>query len=668
MPGQTDLQNKYDELTKTIKEQNGLRDSGSDDYDIMKLEKATTERGRVERSIRQAGGTPGKRPPTTKPANTGSQQPTSDPTANTTQQLEQSLNTLRGSPPHPGVRLSDGKVVGGTEKDLKEQLKWRADVEQAEHELTAAQADDAWTQAGGPKGFTDADRRAIKDESGKIDGIQHELDEVNAKIAKKEALLRGAKNQLDGEQKKGGGPAAAGGAAIAVGARLQGELRPLYKQQAAIIKRLQEAQAALAEVVRKRVRTQLEGSSTRVDLPTDRKGRSAVEDAFMRRVYRRLGLPYPAPTTPGILKGLGAPQSSLPLQRPGVVVAAVIILVLIALAGFALVSGRGDSEASAAPDPVQIVAVPDTPVVVEELPEPIEQETQNEVVNSADSAAADVAPEPTILTATAVAVPYACAVVVHSPLDGFPDSFSFFVTTFVVAGVDGPIGSPATLTVDAGGLAPNSAPINGYMAEVQIPIDMFGNYSVASITADGPDGPIPVEFAPYGFTVESSEGPIDGCLTPTDAQAANSDFNAQVAAGMWLGDELVDPPTEAEDNDTQTPEPDFAAFLDSLGEAHASANGDSLFSSLDVASIDRYGEDQCRSYLNGVVGSVLDPALLGATEGPWNYETDDASTLITDAWELAIDVTLGSQQTQTTMHVRVVDGEITWFTDCGTPE
>lgn len=665
------LQDEYRELSQTIKRQNELRESGSDDYDLDKLDRANNRRNQVRREIKQAGGTPQAGPPPTETpvkgqGTTPQQTPTTpEPPDSTVSQLERQLKQVKGNPPHPGVRMVDGKVVGGTAKDLQEQLDWRGKVEKLEHELTGAQAEEAWAAGGGPDGFTTAEQSGIKTARTKIDAIQQRLDAVNKKIAGLEGKLAEAQGTLDEQKIEGGGPNAQSAAAIGVGAQINGLLRPLYAEQAAITKELNTALGELGAIIRGRVRKQLENSGVEVGLPNDRVGKTAVEDAFLRRVYRRMGLPYRPTGAPGLLGGLTGAQSSRLPDLPWVaVVTAVIVTLLAVFVVFLLVTAGNDAP---------VVAVPSAPVSSD--PDPADtdvaapEEDTTENVGTDEPPVDEPAPEPPAV-AVGIGVPYGCANVTHSPLAGFPGSLSYFMLLLLVGGQSGPIPDGTELTVDAGGIAPNSAPIIGSVAEIPIPIDHYGTYSVSSIVSDGPGGAIPVQFAVDDIVVGSSEGPIGGCVPAIDALDSRPDWIFPVDGsvnpdGLWFGDT---PPIAADSPNGAAPSmPDFEGFLHDFGQSHDALFAAELLETLDAATIARYGSDQCAEYLSGVVGTLSGPKLISAVKEPWDYPTDGLTTEIEDSWTLLVDLVLGGSQTQTPMHVRATPDGITWFTDCGSP-
>jgi hypothetical protein len=96
-----------------------------------------------------------------------------------------------------------------------------------------------------------------------------------------------------------------------------------------------------------------------------------------------------------------------------------------------------------------------------------------------------------------------------------------------------------------------------------------------------------------------------------------------------------------------------------------------LLTRLHPAVTQRYSEDACRAYL----GSLRFPqatAQVIATDpatGPWSWETDGRATPIPDALGLQLRRTEdGVSFTEATAHIAFVNGEVRWFTDCGTPK
>ena len=127
---------------------------------------------------------------------------------------------------------------------------------------------------------------------------------------------------------------------------------------------------------------------------------------------------------------------------------------------------------------------------------------------------------------------------------------------------------------------------------------------------------------------------------------------------------------------TPTPEPTpvtfsdeaVAAFLANLGDAGRANDVDSLMSWLHSAVFERYGEANCRSYLETIelaldatVREVFEPA-------PWDWLTNDGDAgRFEETIEVEIARLVGSQTLVQLFHVVPEDGELKWLTDCGEP-
>lgn len=136
-------------------------------------------------------------------------------------------------------------------------------------------------------------------------------------------------------------------------------------------------------------------------------------------------------------------------------------------------------------------------------------------------------------------------------------------------------------------------------------------------------------------------------------------------------------PTASVPAASPTPDSDamVRAFFESLASAIRNGSVASLADRLHPAVIDRYGADACAGSL---AASVADPnyavqitAILPLAA--WDYTTDDRTTTIPSAWEVDAKVTAtdpSSGQPATAdrvLHVAPVDGQVRWFSDCGTP-
>lgn len=95
-----------------------------------------------------------------------------------------------------------------------------------------------------------------------------------------------------------------------------------------------------------------------------------------------------------------------------------------------------------------------------------------------------------------------------------------------------------------------------------------------------------------------------------------------------------------------------------------------LLSRLHPAVIQRYGEEQCRAYVRA---SVIDPTLrlqVSGVTGPgtWAWATDDRSTVVDEVYRVDAHRFLRGTETTGNLWLANVDGRLTWFADCGTPQ
>jgi len=293
MPDIDDLRRRYQELSEIIREQNRLRDSGSDDYDLDALEQATRDRFRIEMEHQEAGGSlddlrkPSERPDSesttgegnrTGGSSSSSAEPTTpDPNASTAEQLSRQIEALEGQQPHPGVRLNTEthQVIGGTREQFDENERWRQQLERLEHERAAAEAEEAWNAAGGAGSFTKRERANFQHHKKEIDGLQDDLAGVNKRIEHWEGLRRQAGEKLEGGR-SGNHPGAGGAAGVAAGARYDAELRTLYAEQSRLEMALSREYGELNGAVGQAINRQREGASVEIDLPADRVGREEV--------------------------------------------------------------------------------------------------------------------------------------------------------------------------------------------------------------------------------------------------------------------------------------------------------------------------------------------------------------------------------------------------------
>jgi hypothetical protein len=120
---------------------------------------------------------------------------------------------------------------------------------------------------------------------------------------------------------------------------------------------------------------------------------------------------------------------------------------------------------------------------------------------------------------------------------------------------------------------------------------------------------------------------------------------------------------------TTTPAETPQAFFALLGRAFASDDDTFLFDRLHPLVLTRYGAEQCRAYFAGQsVPRFSVEVLESRVAEAWDWTLDGR----TDRLPSAIPVRIRSTDDGTTFreneaHVVLVDSQVRWFTDCGTP-
>lgn len=113
----------------------------------------------------------------------------------------------------------------------------------------------------------------------------------------------------------------------------------------------------------------------------------------------------------------------------------------------------------------------------------------------------------------------------------------------------------------------------------------------------------------------------------------------------------------------ETPEDFLVALVRGLR-----ADPELLVSRLNQVTIDIYGADQCLETL----GQALDPETefqireIGEP-GPWDYVIDDIITPLNDVLPIEVERFVAGQTIIQELHWQLVDGQWTFFTDCGDP-
>ncbi len=252
-------------------------------------------------------------------------------------------------------------------------------------------------------------------------------------------------------------------------------------------------------------------------------------------------------------------------------------------------------------------------------------------------------------TATEYSASASCASATHSPHPLFPGSPSWWLLVIAAAAQNGAL--QAGTTFEAATPGADVPSVSGVVSPegamvAAVPISSYGDYAAGDILLTAPDGTVAtIPSGSLAIAVDADEQSL-ACTGDADAQGMLRDAVASVPLGADAGSA-------------------FAA--DYLGWHDAGDTG-ALLASLHPAVLARYGEDQCRAYLDDVVGTVTELEVVGQTAEPWDYPLDGMTAQILDSTTLQIDATLGGEQVEAVpFHIAPYDGTTRWFTDCGDP-
>jgi hypothetical protein len=154
-------------------------------------------------------------------------------------------------------------------------------------------------------------------------------------------------------------------------------------------------------------------------------------------------------------------------------------------------------------------------------------------------------------------------------------------------------------------------------------------------------------------TSASAPSPVGVSASPPATPSAPLSSSAATAPGP---DSTPDPFTRV------------SAFTSVMIPAMRDADAATLASLLHPATIERYGLDACLEELGRINDPTFDIVVHGVgSPEPWDYTTDGVTTTIPDALDVDAAMTVNGATEATDLHLAIVDGEVRWFTDCGTP-
>lgn len=219
--------------------------------------------------------------------------------------------------------------------------------------------------------------------------------------------------------------------------------------------------------------------------------------------------------------------------------------------------------------------------------------------------------------------------------------------------------------------------LGGHEGSVGMPtyaIDLVVTF--ASITIEGPEPFVGVsgDVAPDGSFVATGSGTVAGLSDiavvlegTVSADALTGEYLMGAQGGLPGGEPII---YEVTGDIVVPPSEDVVAFFDAFNQAQVDEDAETLFDLLHPAVIGLYGEEACRAYLETAVNP--DVAVLPVEEldfGDWEWERDDVSTVIPDAYSLLVSIIVGdADPVEQETHIAVrPDETLGWFTDCGDP-
>jgi hypothetical protein len=109
-------------------------------------------------------------------------------------------------------------------------------------------------------------------------------------------------------------------------------------------------------------------------------------------------------------------------------------------------------------------------------------------------------------------------------------------------------------------------------------------------------------------------------------------------------------------------------FLDELDAAVREGNTEVRLARLNPAVIQRYGADQCRSFLDGQRDeSRRNKVKRVGKPRNYAYATDNLSATVPDTLPVFVRATINKKKGDRNLNLARVDGQLTYFIDCGTP-
>jgi hypothetical protein len=157
-------------------------------------------------------------------------------------------------------------------------------------------------------------------------------------------------------------------------------------------------------------------------------------------------------------------------------------------------------------------------------------------------------------------------------------------------------------------------------------------------------------------------GAVGLALTPATPETTSASPSPDTGSPSPAGSPTVEP-TKAPAQ-LETPE----QFVPELAAAIRAGNQRFLFRRLHPAVLERYGEEQCRSAMEG----FDDPSFeleVQSSRGPhvWPWRTDGLTTRVPGTFDVNVIRRVGGEEDNDVVHVALEGTQLRWFTDCGDP-
>jgi len=135
-----------------------------------------------------------------------------------------------------------------------------------------------------------------------------------------------------------------------------------------------------------------------------------------------------------------------------------------------------------------------------------------------------------------------------------------------------------------------------------------------------------------------------------------------------LGELIISEPTPTTEPASEELQDAAKSFAEGFNQAMVSGDAQFLLDHLHPVVFEKYGPEACAFYLNGVVDPSFQIEILEVRgPGVWFYSRDNFSHPIENTYTTVIDRSYQGQTIMTEMHLTYLDGQVHWFTDCGTP-